>query len=110
MVITAGYYANLSRTAQGVDRNTQQAIEQLGAMSRSLDQMIDQSQPPSYSSPAMTNPNSLEARAKREMEKLQRQHGLNPPPVGPDGRVHLQSGGSLSQQEYDRLRRTLEPP
>jgi hypothetical protein len=79
-------------------------------MNRSLGDMIDQSQPP-ISSPSVMDPNSVQAQAQREMERLQRQHGLGaPPPVSKDGRVNLQSGGTLSEDEYNRARRAIEPP
>jgi len=110
MLAAATYYANLGRTATNIDSGTQQAIDQMEQMNRSMGQMIDQSQQ-SISSPAAMDPNSVESQAKRELERLQRQHGVTaPPPVSPDGRVRLQSGGTLNPEEYDRARRALQNP
>jgi hypothetical protein len=45
-------------------------------------------------------------RARRELQRLERQlETTAPPPAGPDGRVQLRSGGSLSREEYDRYLR-----
>ena len=109
MLAGATYYANLGRTATQIDSGTQQAIEQIDQMGRSMEQMINQSQQP-ISSPAAMDPNSVEAQAKRELERLQRQHGVTPPPVSPDGTVRLQSGGTLNPEEYERARRALRNP
>jgi hypothetical protein len=49
-----------------------------------------------------------EEQARRELRRLERQlETIAPPPAGPDGRVQLRSGGSLSRDEYDRFLRNL---
>ena len=109
MLAAASYYAMIGRTARNIDSDTAKAIQQMEQMNRSMEQMIDQSQP-SISSPTAMDPDSVEAQAKREMERLQREHGVRTPPLGPDGRVHLQSGGALTPEEYDNARRALRNP
>ena len=110
MLAAAGYYANVGRTAKGIDSTTQKAIDQMDKMNRSMEKMVNESQSPSVSSPSTLDPNSLEAQAHREMERLQREHGVRTPPLGPDGNIHLQSGGTLSPEDYQRARQTLQNP
>ena len=107
MLVTASWYSRMGRQIQGIDSDTQKAIEQIDQMNRAMGEMIDQSQP---SSPGALDPDSVESRARREMERLQRQHGIANPPLGPDGKVHLQSGGSLDLGDYNRARETLQNP
>jgi len=45
--------------------------------------------------------------ARRTIERLQRQHGLTPPPADAEGRVHLRSGGTMRAEEWQRYRDAL---
>ncbi len=58
---------------------------------------------------APTEADPLTAQAQREIERAKR--GLNLPPpnaVGPDGRVRLRGGGSISVEEWEAARRKLQ--
>lgn len=50
----------------------------------------------------------VEAQARQELERLRREFGVGSAPVGPDGRVHLRGGGSISPEEWERAVRSLE--
>lgn len=50
------------------------------------------------------------SQARREIERLSGQAGAYAPPVSQDGKVHLQRGGSISPEEYERARRSLGSP
>ncbi|HXG24100.1 MAG TPA: hypothetical protein VNJ09_06045 [Chthonomonadales bacterium] len=50
----------------------------------------------------------VEVQARQELERLRREFGVGTAPVGPDGRVHLRGGGSISPEEWERAMRSLE--
>lgn len=54
------------------------------------------------------NVDPVEAQARQELERLRREFGVGSAPVGPDGRVHLRSGGSISPEEWERAVRNLQ--
>lgn len=54
--------------------------------------------------------NSVEARARRELDRLRQEAGLANPPADSSGQVHLQTGGSLSADEWQRAQRALTRP
>jgi hypothetical protein len=55
------------------------------------------------------DPDSPEGRARRELERLYKQYGVGDPPADPEGRVHLRGGGTISADEWRRLRERLGP-
>ena len=110
MLMAAAYYSRLGGTTSALDADTQNAIEQMEDLNRSMERMMKDSPGSSFSSPAALEPNSLESQARREMERLRREHGVGEPQPGPDGRIRLQSGGSLAPDEYNRARGTLQAP
>ena len=70
-------------------------------------------QPPPYAAPqvpATTSSDPINDEAKRFIEQEKQEHGLDPPPssVGPDGRIHLQNGGSITREEWDKAKRAVQ--
>src|SRR5207248_913029 len=67
------------------------------------------SQPePAATTPSLPDPNSPESEARREIKRLE-DKGIVPtaPPPDSEGRIHLQSGGTISPEEWERARQSL---
>jgi hypothetical protein len=48
------------------------------------------------------------AAARRVVDRESQKLHLPPPPVGADGKIHLRSGGTISQKEWDEASRKVE--
>lgn len=57
--------------------------------------------------PALTM-DPLQAAAQQAISNGKRGLGEEAPPVSPDGRIHLQNGGSISQDEYNAAKSRME--
>jgi len=95
-----------------VARNLRPAREAAGSREqaelRAIErQMLHRGDLPGPDAPA-TDP--VEARARRELERLRREAGLSTPPTDQAGRVHLGTGGTISAEEWSRARRALSAP
>ena len=70
-------------------------------------------QPPPYSAPQVsttTSSDPVNDQAKRFIEQARQENGLEPPSgsVGSDGKIHLQSGGTITKEEWDRASRSIK--
>ncbi len=102
----AAYYVRMHNQATTIDRQKDAIIEQNERYMRDLDKALHN--PAAVSDPSALDPNSQEAQARRELERLNKKlDGTAPPPVSPDGRVHLETGGSISAQEWERAKESL---
>lgn len=66
----------------------------------------------SYSQPPPTTPevrseDAILQEGQRALEREKERLGIQPPPVSGDGRVHLRSGGSISEEQYRDVQRRL---
>jgi hypothetical protein len=71
---------------------------QLDALNAQKERILRQN-PPALSDPSVLDPDSETARARRELQRLEKKLGNSLPPTDAQGRVHLQGGGTLSAEE-----------
>jgi hypothetical protein len=93
----------------GVDGDIHDKIAALKAKQKELGGAT----PPSISNPASLDPDSLEGRAQRELQRLQKKAGVGGPPTDANGNVHLQGGGVISREEWEKARSSVtgyKPP
>ena len=71
----------------------------------------DLPQPPPFAPPQVstsTGNDSNSETANRSAGQERQTGDPNTPPVGPDGRIHLQSGGSITREEWEKARRAIQ--
>jgi hypothetical protein len=110
-ILAAGVYIAFQRRAiGGVDSQAQAAIEANEKLMREFGQQVRQSES-GMSDPDVLDPNSPTAQARREIKRLE-DKGVIPtaPPTDAEGRIHLQSGGTISPEEWKRARESLGNP
>ncbi len=110
-ILAAGAYMAFQRRAiGGVDSQAQAAIEANEKLMREFGQQVRQSGS-GTSDPDVLDPNSPTAQARREIKRLE-EKGVIPtvPPTDAEGRIHLQSGGTISPEEWRRARESLGNP
>lgn len=99
-LLAVGHLAQTRNTSTAVDHATQVAVENNEKLMKSLDGLL-------RPSPTPADPNSLEGRAQAELKRMTDQLHGSAPPADPQGSVHLQSGGAVSAEQWERARRSL---
>ena len=61
------------------------------------------------SDPYSLDPDSPEAKAQRELKRLREKAGISaPPPTDANGNVHLQGGGTLTREEWEKAQNSVK--
>jgi hypothetical protein len=106
LIVAAAYHVHQRRTLGGIDAQAQAAIEANEKLMRQFQDNVRQSG--SISDPGALDPESPTAQARRELKRMEEKGIIPPvPPTDSDGRVHLQSGGTISPEEWQRAKDSL---
>ncbi len=106
IVVVGAFAMARSRGHRGVPGNLDLSPEQMRQI-REFQNSVRQSSGSSDLS-SSTDPDSPESQGRREIKRLE-DKGLVPSAPKPDseGRIHLQSGGTISPEEWERARQSL---
>ncbi len=106
-LLAAGWYAKTHATGTAIDAQKEAAIKMQEELMKGLDERIKASreQPSGASS---LDPSSPEAQARRELKSIYEKTGVGAaPPTDAEGNVHLQGGGTISKQQWEKARQSL---
>jgi len=102
-----GWYAKTRASGSAIAGQTDMAIKMQEELTRSLDERIKASQQQQTGSGAL-DPNSAEAQARRELNRFYEKTGVAPPPpTDAEGNVHLQGGGTITWEQWEKARESL---
>jgi hypothetical protein len=100
IIFAVSHVAKTKKDANSID----QTVKQLGDLRDQYNRALGDTTPNTS-----IDPNSPEGRGQQELKRLERQLGPLAPPADASGRVHLQTGGSISAEEWERARRSITP-
>ncbi|HLK59385.1 MAG TPA: zinc ribbon domain-containing protein [Chthonomonadaceae bacterium] len=89
------------------------SMQQHGSPSADPHTSVGRAQPPPFAPPQVSTAVSsdpVNEEAKRFIERESAEHGLDPPSgaVSSDGRIHLRGGGSITKEEWDKAKRSVQ--
>jgi hypothetical protein len=106
-LLAAGWYAKTRTTGNAIDAQKDAAIKMQEELMKGLDERIKASkeQPPGTNE---LDPSSPEAQARRELKTIYEKTGVGaPPPTDAEGNVHLQGGGTVTREQWEKARESL---
>jgi hypothetical protein len=97
LFVTGGLFAYVARMRTA---NPGSGLDALQALRKQMEGRIQQEVSRDAESSEPDDP--LEQRAKRELGRLYEKRGYTPPPADADGNIHLRTGGTVTQEQWNR--------
>lgn len=107
VLLAMSWYAKTRSGGNAIEAQKDAAIKMQEELTRSLDERIKASQE-RPTGPGALDPDSTDAQARRELKRIYEKTGVGaPPPTDAEGNVHLQGGGTLTREQWEKTRDSL---